>query len=100
MLNYLGRILSARRTPLAVRYLTTAEREPIWREGLLLAIDPQGASFATSENGTIVECLPWGSIASIRIDEDRLHGLGAPDGKSSRLDRKTQGLPRKPDPAE
>jgi hypothetical protein len=69
MLVYLGRLLSARRRPLGVRYLSKAESAPAWRDGWLLAVDPQGASFASREHGGEVECLPWGSIGGIRIAE-------------------------------
>lgn len=70
MIAYLGRRLARNPgKPLAVRYLSKAEGEAIWRTGFLLSIDPQGACFATEDDGEdIAECLPWGSIAAIRIN--------------------------------
>jgi len=93
MLTWLGRLLSARRRPLRVSFLSKAEGAPAWREGWLLAIDGQGASFAAREDGGEVECLPWGSIGGIRVAEDAAGGTagdagerpalfaGEPDGK-------------------
>lgn len=68
MLQFLGRLLTAdRRNPPQVRYLSKAEGEPVWREGKLLAVDPQGATFATIvDRHSVAECLPWGSIGAIR----------------------------------
>lgn len=69
MLTWLGRMLSARRRPLRVTFLSKAESDPVWREGWLISVDTQGASFASRAHGGDVECLPWGSIGSIRIGE-------------------------------
>lgn len=75
MLQFLGRLLiSAGARPQHVRYLTKAEAEPVWREGRLLAVDPQGATFETQlVDGLVVECLPWGSVGAVQLrlrDED------------------------------
>ncbi len=69
MLQFLGRLLAAdRHNPPPVRYLSKAESEPVWRDGKLLAADPQGATFATIvDRRRIAECLPWGSIGAIRV---------------------------------
>jgi hypothetical protein len=68
MLQFLGRLLAAdRHNPPQVRYLSKAESEPVWRDGKLLAVDPQGATFATViDQASVAECLPWGSISAIR----------------------------------
>lgn len=69
MLQFLGRLLmSAGTQPQRVRYLTKAEADPVWREGRLLAVDPQGATFETQlVDGLFVECLPWGSIGAVQL---------------------------------
>lgn len=69
MLQYLGRLLASHRgDPPRVHYLSKAEGEPVWRTGRLLGIDPQGATFETeTEIGRVAECLPWGSIAAVRV---------------------------------
>jgi hypothetical protein len=87
LLSYLGRLLSARRRPLRVRYLSKAEGEPAWRDGWLLALDNFGASFSAGEHGGDVECLPWGSIGGIRIAGEQAPGVDRPaffqsEGKS------------------
>lgn len=68
MLQFLGRLLAAdRRNPPRVRYLSKAESEPVWRDGKLLSVDPQGATFATTiDEGSVAESLPWGSIGAVR----------------------------------
>ena len=70
MMNYLiGRLRKAGKRPLDVRYLNKAEGDGAWCEGTLLAIDPQGLSFLRCEDGRpIAECLPWASVAAIRVD--------------------------------
>lgn len=75
MLQFLGRLLASHRgTPPHVHYLSKSEGEPIWRAGRLLAIDPQGATFETEvETGRVAECLPWGSIAAVRVALDAAH---------------------------
>ncbi|MHA4835897.1 hypothetical protein [Sphingopyxis sp. MSC1_008] len=69
MLQYLGRLLTSRRSdPPRVRYLSKAEAEPAWRDGHLLAVDPQGATFETRIGGEpVAECLPWGSIGAVHV---------------------------------
>lgn len=69
MLQYLGRLITAdRHGPPPVAYLSKAESDPVWRKGRLLAIDPQGATFETEIDGRrTAECLPWGSIAAVRV---------------------------------
>jgi hypothetical protein len=69
MLQYLGRLLTGGRAdPPRVRYLSRAEAEPAWREGRLLAIDPQGATFETRiGDDHVAECLPWGSIGAVQV---------------------------------
>jgi hypothetical protein len=69
MLQYLGRLLASHRgEPPQVHYLSKAEGEPVWRTGRLLGIDPQGATFETEiEIGRVAECLPWGSLAAVRV---------------------------------
>ena len=68
MLQFLGRLLAKGcQNPPQVRYLTKAESEPVWRDGKLLAVDPQGATFATIiDRVHVAECLPWGSIGAVR----------------------------------
>lgn len=69
MLQYLGRLLAAHpdRTP-SLRYLSKAEGDLVWREGRLIAIDPQGVVFQARIDGDVVaECLPWGSIAAVQV---------------------------------
>ena len=52
MLQFLGRLLTSNRgAPPSVRYLNKAEADAIWREGRLLAVDPQGATFETVVSG-------------------------------------------------
>jgi hypothetical protein len=84
MLAYLGRMLSARRQPLRVRYLNRAEGAPAWRDGWLVAVDAHGASFAASEGGGDVECLPWGSIGGIRVAAGAEADAGAADAAEDR----------------
>ncbi len=69
MLQFLGRLIANRPSdPPIVEYLSKAGAEAVWRRGRLLAIDPQGASFEVREsNRHFVECLPWGSIAAVRV---------------------------------
>jgi hypothetical protein len=69
MLRYLGNLLTRSPAhPVAVSYLSKAEGEPVWRDGHLVSVDPQGACFAMRDGEEIVaECLPWGSIGAIRI---------------------------------
>lgn len=69
MLQFLGRMLSRDRGRLpSVRYLNKAEADTVWRDGRLLAVDPQGATFETVLDGAIVaECLPWGSIGAVCV---------------------------------
>ncbi|MBA4750986.1 MAG: hypothetical protein H2055_01985 [Sphingopyxis sp.] len=80
MLQYLGRLLASQRgDPPQVHYLSKAEPEPVWRTGRLLAIDPQGATFETEiENGRVAECLPWGSIAAVRVALGATRGTASP----------------------
>lgn len=70
MLTYLGRLLlNARKCPVRVRFLSKAEGEPKWQEGVLLSVDPHGACFACEfGDKPVAECLPWGSIAAIRVE--------------------------------
>jgi hypothetical protein len=70
MMNYLiGLLRKAGKEPLEIRYLNKAEGEGVWCDGRLLAIDPQGLSFLRLDGERpIAECLPWGSVAAIRID--------------------------------
>jgi hypothetical protein len=69
MLTYLGRLLlNTRKRPVHVSFLSRAEGELKWQEGDLLSVDPQGACFAYDFGEEhVAECLPWGSIAAIRI---------------------------------
>lgn len=74
MIAYLGwRLARAQGKDVAVSYLSRAEGEAVWKTGSLLSIDPQGACFATRAGDgaaggeEIAECLPWGSIAAIRV---------------------------------
>jgi hypothetical protein len=69
MIAYLGRRLARTRDGrITVRYLSKAEGDAVWKRGVLLSIDPQGACFATQEEADqIAECLPWGSIGAIRV---------------------------------
>ena len=69
MLQFLGRLLTSERgKPLNVRYLNKAEADPVWRDGHLLAIDPQGATFETVVSGVpVAECLPWGSFGAVCV---------------------------------
>ncbi len=69
MLQLLGRLLMrAQGAALPVRYLSKAEGDPVWREGSLVSIDTQGACFERSDTtGSLIECLPWGSIAAVEI---------------------------------
>jgi len=69
MLQFLGRLLSNDRAgPPSVRYLNKAEADTVWRDGRLLAVDPQGATFETIVSGAAVaECLPWGSIGAVCV---------------------------------
>jgi hypothetical protein len=69
MLQFLGRLLARDlQHPPRVDYLSKAESELVWREGRLLAVDPQGATFAAAIDGeTVAECLPWGSIGAVRV---------------------------------
>jgi len=69
MLQYLGRLLASDRAhPPHVRYLSKAEAEPVWRDGRLLAVDPQGATFETDlDGGRVAECLPWGSVGAVQV---------------------------------
>lgn len=69
MLQFLGRLLTSNRgAPPSVRYLNKAEANAIWREGRLLAVDPQGATFETVVSGVpVAECLPWGSIGAVCV---------------------------------
>lgn len=69
MLQFLGRLLGKdRHNPPRVSYLSKAEGEPVWREGRLLSVDPQGATFETMiDRRRVAECLPWGSIGAVRI---------------------------------
>lgn len=72
MLQFLGRLLSSdRRQPPSVRYLNKAEADTVWREGCLLPVDPQGATFETIVGGApVAECLPWGSIGAVCVPLD------------------------------
>ncbi|MBE1526892.1 hypothetical protein GGC65_001348 [Sphingopyxis sp. OAS728] len=66
MLQFLGRLLTSE--PPKVRYLNKAEADTIWRDGRLLAVDPQGATFETVVSGVpVAECLPWGSIGAVCV---------------------------------
>lgn len=69
MLQFLGRLLGNQpHDPPKVGYLSKAEAEPAWREGRLLAVDPQGATFETMiDRRVVAECLPWGSIGAVRV---------------------------------
>jgi hypothetical protein len=68
MIRYLGSLLSrSAGHPVAVRYLSKAEPDAVWRDGHLLSLDPQGACFAMEDQGVVVECLPWGVIGAIRV---------------------------------
>lgn len=69
MLQFLGRLLTSDRgRPPSVRYLNKAEADAVWRDGRLLAVDPQGATFEIVVSGVpVAECLPWGSIGAVCI---------------------------------
>jgi hypothetical protein len=68
MLQYLGRLLACHAGGIPVRYLSKAEADPIWKDGVLLAVDPQGLVFETADAGQrLAECLPWASVGSIRV---------------------------------
>ena len=79
MLAWLGRMLSTRRQPLRVTYLSKAEPDTAWREGWLISVDSQGGCFASQPHGGEVECLPWGSIGGIRVAEDTAGAGGDAD---------------------
>lgn len=69
MLPYLGRLLALYSGGVPVRYLSKAEADAAWKDGILLAIDPQGLVFETAdERQRIAECLPWASVGAIRVD--------------------------------
>lgn len=78
MLQFLGRLLVRHGDGVAVRYLSKAEADVVWRDGRLLAIDPQGLVFETSaeDGGQLTECLPWGSIGAVRLAGPRPPGAG------------------------
>ena len=96
MLQFLGRLLAGDRAhPPLVRYLSRAEAEPEWREGRLMALDPQGAAFETRIDGRpVAECLPWGSIAAIHVPfsaprhDETAQDTRRPDNPTRRGDRR------------
>lgn len=56
MLQFLGRLLARYNEGVPVRYLSEAEADAVWRDGRLLAIDPQGLVFeAKSESAQLTE---------------------------------------------
>lgn len=69
MLTYLTSLLRrAGKEPVPVRYLSKAEGEGTWYDAQLWAVDPQGITFLRGDGEQrIADCLPWGSIAEIRI---------------------------------
>jgi hypothetical protein len=69
MIRYLGNLLTrSPAQPVTVSYLSKAEGDPVWRDGHLVSVDPQGACFETRDGDQLfAECLPWGSIGVIRV---------------------------------
>lgn len=68
MLQYLGRLLALHSAGIAVHYLSKTEDDTCWKDGLLVAIDPQGLVLETCEDRRrVAECLPWASLGALRI---------------------------------
>lgn len=85
MIVYLGRMLAAaQNAPVQVQYLARLDAQPAWIDGQLLAIDPQGACFARGQDDqVVVDCLPWGSIAGIRVVKAESTGAATPHKEES-----------------
>lgn len=68
MLQYLGRLLARFPGGVMVRYLSKSEAEARWKEGKLVAIDPQGLVFETANGSApIADCLPWASVGAVHV---------------------------------
>lgn len=73
MLQYLGRLLTRCPEGVPARYLDKAGIQPVWKQAVLVAIDPLGLVFERAEQQErIVECLPWQRLEPSRFGDTRI----------------------------